>query len=263
MLALAGANARDFAILQVFLQTGVRVGELCALSVADVDLDACTLIVRAGKGMRAREIELERRGTQALRAWLRVRPPGPSDALFTTRDGWPLGARGVRDLVARYRCGAGITRHATPHSLRHTFATHKAEQGVSPFQLQRWLGHANLNTTQLYVHLSWRTARRVMEATSLRSCDGPIDSQLPDDQTAPPRRVGSLTGGVGGGRNATDPPRPDPRAAALQPCAASATTRIAFRGYRRCVARMRGARPALAKRRRSPARTLTNHALPL
>ncbi|HEU5317145.1 MAG TPA: tyrosine-type recombinase/integrase, partial [Chloroflexota bacterium] len=70
-------------------------------------------------------------------------------------------------LVARYRAAAGMTRRATPHSLRHTFATHKAEQGVSPFQLQRWLGHASLNTTQLYVHLGRQNARRLMEATSL------------------------------------------------------------------------------------------------
>ena len=118
MLAQAGGSARDDAILQVFLQTGVRVGELCALSVADVDLDARTLTVRSGKGV------------QALRGWLRVRPASPSDALFVNRDGWPLGARGVRDLVARYRTAAGITRRATPHSLRHTFATHKAEQGA-------------------------------------------------------------------------------------------------------------------------------------
>jgi integrase/recombinase XerD len=73
----------------------------------------------------------------------------------------------VRDFVARYRAAAGITRRATPHSLRHTFATHKAEQGVSPFQLQRRLGHSSLNTTQPYVHLGRQTAHQMMEAPRL------------------------------------------------------------------------------------------------
>jgi len=79
----------------------------------------------------------------------------------------PIGQRGVRKLVAKYREKAGITKKASPHSLRHTFATYKAEKGVSPFQLQQWLGHANLNTTQIYVHIGRQNARKVMEQTSL------------------------------------------------------------------------------------------------
>ena len=62
---------------------------------------------------------------------------------------------------------AGITKRASCHTLRHTFATYKAEKGVSPFQLQQWLGHANLNTTQIYVHLGKQNAKKIMEQTSL------------------------------------------------------------------------------------------------
>ncbi len=69
--------------------------------------------------------------------------------------------------MVKYKNRAGITKKASCHSLRHTFATAKAEKGVPPFQLQQWLGHANLNTTQIYVHMGRQNARKVMEATSL------------------------------------------------------------------------------------------------
>jgi site-specific recombinase XerD len=73
----------------------------------------------------------------------------------------------VRWLVAEYRRKAGLTKKASPHSLRHTFATQKAEKGVSPYQLQEWLGHTSLATTQIYVHIGRTNARKAMEATSL------------------------------------------------------------------------------------------------
>jgi integrase/recombinase XerC len=167
MLSLAGGHPRDYAILQVFLQTGVRVSELCDLRINDLDLDGRTLRVRDGKGMAAREIELEKKGIQAIRNWLAVRPPILDDRLFLNKDGEPISERGVRKLVVKYRVGAGISKRASCHSLRHTFATYKAEKGVSPFQLREWLGHANLNTTQIYVHMARQNAKKVMEATSL------------------------------------------------------------------------------------------------
>ena len=79
----------------------------------------------------------------------------------------PISERGIRKLVVKYRKNAGITKRASCHTLRHTFATYKAEKGVSPFQLQQWLGHANLNTTQIYVHLGKQNAKKIMEQTSL------------------------------------------------------------------------------------------------
>jgi site-specific recombinase XerD len=166
MLARAGGSPRDYAVLQVFLQTGVRVGELCALRLSDLDLGHRSVTVR-GKGRVDRAIELERKGIQAIRNWLAVRPPVPGDHLFLNYAGAPLGERGVRKLVAKYRTLAGVTRKASCHSFRHTFGTLKAQQGVSPYRLREWLGHANLNTTQIYVHLAKLNAAREMEATSL------------------------------------------------------------------------------------------------
>ena len=166
MLSLAGGNPRDYAILQVFLQTGIRVSELASLSLADVDFLKPAITVR-GKGSVEREIALEKRGVQALKNYLAVRPESLADVLFLNYKDEPISERGIRKLVVKYRKNAGITKRASCHTLRHTFATYKAEKGVSPFQLQQWLGHANLNTTQIYVHLGKQNAKKIMEQTSL------------------------------------------------------------------------------------------------
>lgn len=170
MLVAAAGNSRDYAIFQVFLQTGLRVSELCALHLDDLELNArpyALLHVRLGKGMRARTMALEKKVALALKNYLTQRPESPSDAVFLNHNGESLGERGVRKIVAKYVRASGITKRISPHSLRHTFATQKAEKGVSTYQLQEWLGHSNLNTTQIYVHLSKQSGGKVMEQTSL------------------------------------------------------------------------------------------------
>jgi site-specific recombinase XerD len=166
MLSLAGANPRDYAILQVFLQTGIRVSELASLRIEDIDFIKPSITVR-GKGNQQREIALEKKGMHALKSYLAIRPESLSTRIFLNYQGEPISERGIRKLVVKYRKEAGITKKASCHTLRHTFATYKAEKGVSPFQLQQWLGHANLNTTQIYVHLGKQNAKKVMEQTSL------------------------------------------------------------------------------------------------
>jgi integrase/recombinase XerC len=167
MLSYAGTNARDYAMLQVFLQTGLRVSELVALKIDDVDLVNRVLHVRVGKGMAARSIELERKATQAVKNYLTIRPQSLSEQLFLNYTNEPISERGVRKLVAKYLKLAGIKKKASCHTLRHTFATAKAQQGVSAYRLKDWLGHASLETTQIYIHLSKQNAQREMEATSL------------------------------------------------------------------------------------------------
>src|SRR3954454_7371645 len=166
MLSLAGANPRDYAILQVFLQTGIRVSELAHLRIEDIDFIKPAITVR-GKGKQEREISLEKKGVHALKSYLAIRPESFSARVFLNYQGEPISERGIRKLVVKYRKEAGITKKASCHTLRHTFATCKAEKGVSAFQLQQWLGHANLNTTQIYVHLGKQNARKVMQDTSL------------------------------------------------------------------------------------------------
>jgi site-specific recombinase XerD len=167
LLSLAGANPRDYAILQVFLQTGIRVSELCALTRADIDFAARRVQISNGKGQKARTIELEKKGIQAIKSYLAVRPESLHDELFLNYQGVPLGERGVRKMLAKYLKASGITKKISPHSLRHTFATYKAERGVSPYVLREWLGHARLDTTQIYVHLARENTKKAMEATSL------------------------------------------------------------------------------------------------
>jgi site-specific recombinase XerD len=166
MLSLAGAYPRDYAVLQVFLQTGIRVSELASLRITDIDFIKPAITVR-GKGSVEREIALEKKGIHALKSYLAVRPESFSSRVFLNYQGEPISERGIRKLVVKYRKEAGITKKASCHTLRHTFATYKAEKGVSAFQLQQWLGHANLNTTQIYVHLGKQNARKVMQETSL------------------------------------------------------------------------------------------------
>ena len=166
MLSLAGANPRDYAVLQVFLQTGIRVSELANLRIEDIDFIKPAITVR-GKGSVEREIALEKKGIHALKSYLAIRPESISTRIFLNYKGEPISERGIRKLVVKYRKEAGITKKASCHTLRHTFATYKAEKGVSPFQLQQWLGHANLNTTQIYVHLGKQNAKKIMEQTSL------------------------------------------------------------------------------------------------
>jgi integrase/recombinase XerC len=166
MLSLAGANPRDYAVLQVFLQTGIRVSELASLTEDDIDFVKPSITVR-GKGSVQREIALEKKGIHALKSYLGVRPHSVSKRVFLNYQGDPISERGIRKLVVKYRKEAGITKKASCHTLRHTFATYKAEKGVSAYQLQQWLGHANLNTTQIYVHLGKQNARKIMQDTNL------------------------------------------------------------------------------------------------
>src|SRR5687768_2641619 len=117
--------------------------------------------------MAARSIELERKVTQAIKNYLISRPAAGAEQLFLNYTNEPISDRGVRKLVAKYLHLAGIKKKASCHSLRHTFATAKAQQGISAYRLKEWLGHQSLETTQIYIHLSKQNAAREMEQTSL------------------------------------------------------------------------------------------------
>ncbi len=167
MLSTAGAHPRDFAILQLFLQTGIRVSELCNLQLPHLDLIAKTVVVIDGKGQKDRAIDLEKKAIGALKNYLAVRPLVLDDHVFLNYEGEGISDRGVKKIVEKYRVAAGIEKQISCNSLRHTFATYKAERGVSAFQLQQWLRHASVTTSQIYVHMGRENSRKVMEATSL------------------------------------------------------------------------------------------------
>lgn len=167
LLAAAGGNPRDYAILQLFLQTGIRVAELVGLRLADIDLAGRTLRIQ-GKGQKERVMDLEKKAMVSLKSYLAARPASVDDHVFLNYQGQGLSDRGVKKLVEKYRGLAGIQKKVSCHSLRHTFATYKAERGVSAFQLKEWLGHSSLTMPLHYVHLGRSNAsKKLMEATSL------------------------------------------------------------------------------------------------
>ena len=173
-VSAASGEPRDYAILQLLLQTGLRVSELVNLETGDMDFGGKALIVRGGKGNKDRTVPLETKGINAVRSYLANseyldrRARTLDRHLFLSRDGKGLTTRSIMKLVTKYARAAGIERQVSPHTLRHTFATHKASQGISVFTLQDWMGHEKITTTQIYVHEAGRAnAQRLMENTGL------------------------------------------------------------------------------------------------
>lgn len=167
LLYEARNNPRDLAILQTFLQTGIRVGELCNLTLEDIDLEARVLIVRQGKGAADRSIPLTEKAVEALKTYLDIRPQTNTRAVFLSKHNTPLDVRSVNYMVKKYVKKAGIKKSISVHTLRHTCATHKADKGMSLTDLQAILGHRRLETTYKYLHLAKTSLRDQMEATAL------------------------------------------------------------------------------------------------
>src|SRR5205823_2365641 len=165
LLNAAAGQPRDYAILQLFLQTGIRVAELVGLSLADIDLEAGMMLIN-GKGNKQRTIYLEKKATQALRSYLPNRPRSLDPHIFLNYQGSGLSVRGVMDIVEKYRQLAGISKKFSCHSLRHTCAMYKAVKGYTPPDLQDLLGHKKPETSLIYVHMA-RDARQLMQQTSL------------------------------------------------------------------------------------------------
>jgi integrase/recombinase XerC len=145
---------RDYAILMLLYNTGLRVGELCAVSREDVRLptEGWGVLQVVGKGRRLHRLPINRPAADALLACLADREDGES-ALFLNRSGNRFSVRGIALLVNRYLRAAGVTDRSGPHLLRHTFATHALRARPNLRAVQELLGHAWVTTTQRYTHL--------------------------------------------------------------------------------------------------------------
>jgi integrase/recombinase XerD len=144
--------------------TGMRVAELCALRVADIDLDRRTLRIR-GKGDRERQVFLVSSEVVAeLRVYLRDQKlrGAPSSPLFRTALGCGLSTDRVRAGLRRVAKAAGLARRITPHMLRHSAATSLLEAGVDIRFVQRLLGHRSISTTEIYTHVSDERLKQVV-----------------------------------------------------------------------------------------------------
>jgi integrase/recombinase XerD len=164
----APAALRDRALLETMYACGLRASEATALEVSDVDLDAGILRAR-GKGSKERLVPIGSTAGSALAAYLRRgRPALAGDRLeprlFLNHRGHGLTRQGLYKIVQRHARGAGLASKMSPHTLRHTFATHLLAGGCDLRSLQEMLGHADIATTQLYTHLS---ADRLRDALSL------------------------------------------------------------------------------------------------
>ncbi len=141
---------RDAAVVQLLLNTGLRLHEVAALELGDVQVSERSgkVVVRQGKGQKHRELPLNAPARQALQAYLAARPQGGSQAFFTGQRGEGVQAKTVRRAVQRFAKPAGVA--ATPHILRHTFAKNLVNKGVSLEKVAALMGHSNLNTTRIY-----------------------------------------------------------------------------------------------------------------
>jgi integrase/recombinase XerD len=149
---------RDTALLEVLYATGMRVTELVSLNVTDVDLDAGTVLC-SGKGDRERIVPIYDRAAQVLAEYLEHgRPRLLSDpevqALFLNHRGERLTRQGLWLIIKHYVDEVGIEEEVTPHTLRHSFATHMLHGGAKLRDVQKLLGHANISTTQVYTQVT-------------------------------------------------------------------------------------------------------------
>lgn len=160
----APAGLRDRAILELFYSSGLRVAELVGVNLADWDDDSHVLRV-LGKGRKERIAPVGRFAAEAIAAWIAVRQPSPKaaaherDAMFLNRFGRRLSGRSVARMLDKHIKVAGLDAKTSPHTLRHTFATHLLDGGADLRSVQELLGHKSLTTTQIYTHVSTRRLR--------------------------------------------------------------------------------------------------------
>jgi integrase/recombinase XerC len=165
---------RDRAMLETMYSAGLRVSELVGLSDGDVDLPQGVLLVR-GKGRKERISPLGSYATKALTAWRKVRvvakgePQGRETPVFTNRFGARLTTRSVGRMLEKYLAETALDQRTSPHTLRHSFATHLLDRGADIRSVQELLGHKSLVTTQIYTHVSTANLRAAYEKAHPRA----------------------------------------------------------------------------------------------
>ena len=166
-------NVKHRTILTVISSAGLRLSELCQLKVSDIDSDRMQIRVRQGKGMKDRYTLLAKSTLPLLRVyWQAYRP---AEWLFPGQEVTrPLSERSVQKIFKNALSQAEITKEASVHTLRHCFATHLLETGVDVYYIQKLMGHASVNTTAIYLHVTTRDLSRI--TSPLDSWDPPSNS---------------------------------------------------------------------------------------
>lgn len=146
----ARADARILAVIELLLQTGIRIGELAKLRVEDVNSEDSTLHVPPFEDTNERTIPLNKGALEAAKSYLEIRPKSPSHSLFITKTGKPLLIRNIRTAIDRYFKIAGI-KGAKVNDLRHTWVAYQLQAGVSLLTVSKLAGHKRLSTTEKYL----------------------------------------------------------------------------------------------------------------
>jgi integrase/recombinase XerC len=168
------AGLRDRAMLETLYSAGLRVSELVGMNDEDIDRAAEILRIR-GKGRKERLAPIGSYARKAIDRWIRVRKLAaglerkPNAPVFTNKFGKRLTTRSVGRLLEKHLKTAGLDRRTTPHTLRHSFATHLLDRGADIRSVQELLGHKSLATTQIYTHLSTAGLRRIYEKAHPRA----------------------------------------------------------------------------------------------
>ena len=159
----AGTNSvleiRDLAMFELFYSSGLRLSELVALNLTDVDLPDNSLIVRSGKGGKSRILPIGSKAVTAINNWLQQRLKSAvvsESALFVSTRGTRLGQRSIELRLEQWCKKKGIVEPIHPHMLRHSFASHLLESSQDLRAVQELLGHSNISTTQIYTHLDFQ-----------------------------------------------------------------------------------------------------------
>ena len=159
---------RNKAILETLYSAGLRIHELVQLN--DDDMDVLGEVVRVrGKGKKERLAALGGPAIEALQKYLEVRARSTRGPLFVNRFGGRMTARSMQRMLKKYLIAAGLDPSLTPHTLRHSFATHMLDAGADLRSVQELLGHANLSTTQIYTHITPERLKKVYEKAHPRA----------------------------------------------------------------------------------------------
>ncbi len=152
-------NIKHKAILSLIYSGGLRVSELLSLKIKDIDSDRMRIYIRGSKNNRDREVMLSEKILKLLRKYFIAYKP--KEYLFEGQKAGAYSARSVQEILKKAMKKSGIKKHATVHTLRHSFATHLIENGTDIRIVQELLGHKNIKTTQIYTHISDQTKRKI------------------------------------------------------------------------------------------------------
>ena len=165
------SSKRDRALLETLYSSGIRVSELVGLNVEDTDVLGGVLRIR-GKGKKERMVPIGRKAQEAIREYMEKRGNDygkDGGALFLNKNSTRLTDRSVRRILIKYVRKASLHKDVSPHTLRHSFATHLLDRGADLRSVQELLGHESLSTTQIYTHVTTKRLKEVYEKVHPRA----------------------------------------------------------------------------------------------